>query len=82
MLPGQAAAPKENDSGASPKDGSEIAGDDPAYFNAIPGVRQVFTEEALLDLWVLLKGFPNLRYDVQHLSVLPRRHIDHGEQVP
>ena len=54
MLPGKAVAPKDERSGASAKtaEGAEIAADDPAYFNAIPGVKQVFTEDALLDLWV------------------------------
>ena len=50
--PGQAAPPVDKKIGPSQAEGGEIASDDPAYFNAIPGVKQVFTEDALLDLWV------------------------------
>jgi len=31
---------------------ADLTDDDLAYFNAIPGLKQAFTDEALLDLWV------------------------------
>eukprot|EP00966_Prymnesium_polylepis_P170704 3946132-Prymnesium_polylepis.1 len=55
--------PKEGAEAPAEEEEPEPGADDPAYFNAIPGLRQVFTEEAMLDLWVRDQQIAWLRSD-------------------
>ena len=61
--------------------GVKMAANDPAYVNAVPGLRQVFTDDALLDLWVRDQQIAWLKsgeatYNVEELRERVRKRVE------